>query len=118
MSNPYPRFLPGDGSIDAIREDHAEQLRRIGDTDAVMPNPFMVAQVASLLAEIDRLTALVPKPSAPSKETLAEEVTRLNREIGQRQLRLQHLVCGDPRVGVTIPIAGVAPDQRLLGKPQ
>lgn len=62
MSNPYPQFLPGDGSIEAIREDHAEQLRRIGDKDAVSPNPFMVAQVSALIAEIDRLSVMLAVP--------------------------------------------------------
>lgn len=33
-------------------------------------------------------------------ETVAEEIARLRREIGERQSRLQFLVCGDPRVGV------------------
>ncbi len=30
-------------------------------------------------------------------ETRAEEITRLQREIGDRLLRLQYLVCGDQR---------------------
>lgn len=34
-------------------------------------------------------------------ETNAEEISRLHREIGERQARLQFLVLGDPRIGVT-----------------
>ncbi len=50
------------------------------------------------------------KLDPPPKETFAEEVSRLQREIGQRQMRLQYLVCGDPRIRVTVPTS--AADQR------
>jgi hypothetical protein len=36
-------------------------------------------------------------------ETWAEEIARLGREIGERQARLQFLLCGDPRKSVTVP---------------
>lgn len=35
-------------------------------------------------------------------ETKQQEIERLRREIGQRQMRLQYLVCGDPGVGVSL----------------
>ncbi len=35
-------------------------------------------------------------------ETIAEEIARLQQEIGERQSRLQFLVLGDPRIGVHI----------------
>jgi hypothetical protein len=38
-------------------------------------------------------------------ETWAEEVARLQREIAERQARLAHLVLGDQRVGVGLPLA-------------
>jgi hypothetical protein len=57
MSNPYPWALPGDGSIEAIRTQHAEHLRLIEDKSPGLPNPYIVALVAVLLAEIDRLAA-------------------------------------------------------------
>ena len=34
-------------------------------------------------------------------ETVIEEISRLRREIGERQMRLQFLVCGDPSKGVS-----------------
>lgn len=37
-------------------------------------------------------------------ETWAEEVTRLQQEIADRQSRLHRLICGDPREGVTVLI--------------
>jgi hypothetical protein len=37
-------------------------------------------------------------PTVP--ETRAEEIARLQREIGMRQMRLQYLVLGDPMEGV------------------
>lgn len=47
----------------------------------------------------------------PSGETVAEEIARLQREIGERQLRLQRLVLGDPTKSVSghvFPANGVA----------
>ncbi len=41
--------------------------------------------------------------STQTTETWAEEVARLGREIGERQARLQFLLCGDPRESVTVP---------------
>ena len=41
-------------------------------------------------------------------ETWSEEVMRLQREIWERQTRLQYLVLGDPRVRVTIPCTGIS----------
>jgi hypothetical protein len=34
-------------------------------------------------------------------ETMAEEIARLQREIVERQMRLQYLVCGDQREAVS-----------------
>ena len=34
-------------------------------------------------------------------ESMAEEIKRLQREIAERQMRLQFLVCGDQREGVS-----------------
>lgn len=62
MSNPYPWALPGDGSIEAIRAKHADDIQRIACKEVALPNPYTVAQVAVLLAEIDRLSALAPEP--------------------------------------------------------
>lgn len=41
-------------------------------------------------------------------ETTAEEIARLRREIGERQFRLQFLVLGDPRVGVSFGPEGLS----------
>jgi len=54
---------------------------------------------------------ITKKQEPQPKETFAEEVARLQREISQRQLWLQYLVCGDPGIMVTFPTA-TAPDQR------
>lgn len=35
-------------------------------------------------------------------ETYVEEVARLQREIAERQIRLQRLILGDPTQGVTL----------------
>lgn len=43
-------------------------------------------------------------------ESWAEEVARLRREIGERQMRLEALVLGDPRVGVSM--------QRMVSPPR
>lgn len=42
-------------------------------------------------------------------ETWTEEVARLQREIAERQSRLQFLVLGDPRVSVTMPTVSALP---------
>lgn len=34
-------------------------------------------------------------------ESWAEEIARLRREIAERQMRLEALVLGDPRVGIS-----------------
>jgi len=47
-------------------------------------------------------------------ETWAEEVKRLQREIAERQMRLQRLICGDPRVSVHVPICTCAMGQMGL----
>lgn len=51
------------------------------------------------------LTTLEAQRWRPIEETLTQEIARLQREIGERQLRLQRLVCGDPRRGVHVPAA-------------
>jgi hypothetical protein len=38
-----------------------------------------------------------------TRETRAEEIARLQKEIADRQLRLQLLVCGDPMKCVSMP---------------
>lgn len=73
-------FLPGDGTIDAIREEHRENLARKTDPNAVAPNPYMMARVALLLREIDRLTAAtaelsLPTPFPPAGSELASQKT-------------------------------------------
>ncbi len=40
-------------------------------------------------------------------ETKTEEIARLHHEIGERQSRLQFLVCGDPRIGVSFGPEGL-----------
>lgn len=67
--------------------------------------------IATKAALAEAGTTIVPQQEPRQKETFAEEIARLQREIGQRQWRLQYLVCGDPRVRVTVPVAP-APDQR------
>lgn len=47
----------------------------------------------------------------PARETWAEEVQRLQREIAERQSRLQYLICGDPRQSVTVPVSLPEPPQ-------
>ncbi len=42
-------------------------------------------------------------------ETVAEEIARLQREIGERQSRLQFLVLGDPRIGSEHPKQNAMP---------
>ena len=48
-------------------------------------------------------------------ETWAEEVQRLQREIADRQARLQHLVLGDPRVSVGVSACGYCGMQSGIG---
>lgn len=49
-------------------------------------------------------------------ETVAEEIARLQSEIGQRQSRLHALVLGDPRISVQIgPLESSAPNHLLGG---
>lgn len=65
-----------------------------------------IAEHKAALAEAGYV--ILPREPTPPQETFADEVARLNREIGQRQLRLQWLVCGDPSVRVHVPIAAPA----------
>lgn len=97
-----PRYLPG-APWDQLPEFMRERIRRIARA-AVGAHTAALAEAGFVI---------VPKPEPKPEETFAEEVARLNREIGQRQVRLQYLVCGDPRVRVTVPI-GAAP---AFGKP-
>jgi hypothetical protein len=52
-------WLPGDGSLDAIRAEHAENLARWSDPSKMQPSPYALATAVALLAEIDRLTDLL-----------------------------------------------------------
>jgi hypothetical protein len=72
------------------------------------PDPSVVMpQIAADLEEAQaRITALESTPPAEvrrevARETKAEEIKRLQSEIGQRQSRLQFLVLGDQTKGVT-----------------
>lgn len=45
-------------------------------------------------------------------ETRAEEIARLQGEIAERQMRLQFLVCGDQREGVSAQSAAALEQQQ------
>jgi hypothetical protein len=51
-------------------------------------------------------------PPGQRQETVAEEIVRLQREIAERQARLQFLVCGDPRQCVGVPTIPPLPPRR------
>lgn len=47
------QFLPGDGSLTAIRADHDKDIRAIETARGSLVNPFLFCQVAVLLHIID-----------------------------------------------------------------
>lgn len=72
---------------------------------------FRAAIAAHKAALAEAGMAIVVQQEPRQKETFTEEVARLQREISQRQWRLQYLVCGDPGARVTVPVAA-APERR------
>ena len=64
-------WLPGDGSLLAIREEYELDCIKRTDPGAVPPNPYQMARVGFLLDEIDardaeiaRLRAFAPSPAS------------------------------------------------------
>ena len=55
------------------------------------------ANAAAALGNVNVVLSSVP-------ESRADEIKRLQKEIGERQSRLQYLVAGDPGVCVSMPV--------------
>lgn len=99
---------PEAGSRLAALEAVAEAARKIMYETMHFPlgiPPGWRGKFAPLCEAIAALDAVPPDDGWRPKpqETWAEEIARLQLEIGERQMRLQRLVCGDPSVRVTVP---------------
>lgn len=93
-----------------LYEAARELVRQIANNDFVDSHGHQALRLRAYsetqraIADVDALPA---DDGAP--ETPAEEIARLQREIGARQSRLQFLVLGDQRKSFHVPI-GSPPD--------
>ncbi len=71
-------WLPGDGSLRAIREEHEFDCIKNIDPGAVKPSPYQLARVAFLLQQIDTRDATIAELRA-EVERLRDALDEINR---------------------------------------